>query len=151
MGVNEFKLERLNSSNVSQKGIKFLIASGLGDNITVNNISFAQPGSTSDNNFSQNWGGFKRLISVDAILHDDGTDKSTDGSSKITLTQQHDHLMGPGGVIQVGSAVDFKYRTTIYMNGASKTITGSVEDISIRADTSNSNILRVTFNMFEAG
>lgn len=149
--VNQFKL--VNNSN--SKGIKFLTATAVSDNITINNIKFATPGAAASSNYSANWGGFQRLISVTATLHSDGvTDKSTDASSKITLIQQKQHLMNSGGVIQgtggSDAQSDVRWTVTLYMSGTTETITGTIEDFTINGDTGSATTLTCTFNLFEA-
>lgn len=146
MVVNQFQIV----NNDNSTGIKFHWADAYGDSITINNISVQQPGASASSNYSRNWGGFKRLISVDFVLFSDGsTDKSTDGSTKITLSQQQDHLMDTVVQGNNGTQSDVTYTVTIYRDGATKTFTGSLEDISIRASTSESNMLRGSLNLFE--
>lgn len=149
--VNQFKL--VNNSN--NKGIKFLTATAISDNITVNNIKFASAGAAASSNYSANWGGFQRLISVTATLHSDGTtDKSTDASSKVSLIEQKQHLMNATGVIQgtggSDSQSDVKWTVTLYISGTSETIVGTIEDFTVSGDPSASTILTCTFNLFEA-
>lgn len=149
MVVNQFKL--VNNSN--NKGIKFHFAEGFNDNITISNVSVQNASSTSGTNYSRNWGGFKRIINVSFVLYNDGTDKSTDGSNKITLTQQHDHLMETivQGTGSGDSVPDITYTATIWMDGAAKTYTGSLEDINISGRKDSANQLSGSFNIFEAG
>jgi len=149
MAVNQFKLV----NNSSNKGIKFHYAEGFGDNITISNVSVQNPSQSASNNYARNWGGFKRILSVQFVLANDGTDKSTDGSSKVTLTAQHDHVMDT--IIQVpgagDSVSDITYTMTVWMDGAAKTYTGALEDISINGSNANGNQLAGSFNLFEAG
>jgi|SRR6056297_2584286 len=148
MATNQFKI--VNNSN--SKGLKFLSATALTDNITINNVSIASAGQQSSQNFSRNYGGFKRLITVNFILNNDGTDKSTDASSKVTLSEQQDHLLGDDGVIQgvgVGDTQsDIKYTLTIYRDGATTDLTGNVEDISLNYGGQESNILQGSLNFY---
>lgn len=144
--INQFKLERLNSAGTSVKGIKFHFGSTNSDNITFNNISFAQPNASADNNYISNLGGFKRLVSIDFALFNDGTDKSTDSSSKVTLTQQISNLMASDGILQGKasgeSLSDVTFRLTVYEDGASLTYNGVLEDFTLDKSSSNGNIVR---------
>lgn len=132
MAINEFKLKNLSNS----KEISFHWGKSVRDNITVNNISINKPGASADNNFSANFGGFKRLISVDFALYNDGTDKSSDGSSIITLSQQIDFiqetiLQGVGGS---DSIQDVSFQITVYRDATAKTYTGVIESLDLNAD-----------------
>ncbi len=144
--VNQFQIV----NNDNSTGLKFHFANGVNDNITIYNLSFQLPGASASSNYSRNWGGFKRLITIDFVLTNDGTDKSTDGSSKITLSQQQDHLMET--VIQGNSTgtTNVSYTITIYRDGATKTYTGSIEDITINWTNSEANQMGGTLNLFEA-
>ncbi len=143
--VNEFKLVNDNTS----KGIKFMFAQGYGDNITVNNIVIPAAGKSSDNNFVRNYGGFKRIIRVDFTLYNDGTDKSTDSSSKVSLSAQRKHLMDGDGVIQgnLTGQSDVTYTVTLYEDGASNTYTGGIEDIACDFAGDNALALSGSFNL----
>ena len=129
--VNSFQI--VNNSN--SKGIKFHYITSYNDSVVVNNISFLQAGSNAASNFIANFGGFRRIIGVEFVLFDDGTDKSTSAESIVTLTQQRDFLMesvlqGTGGG---DSQSDVTYTLTIFENGITKTFTGGVEDMSLNA------------------
>jgi len=156
MVVNQFKIERLRADGSTvDKGLKFHSAYVTSDSIQVNNVSLPIAGQDTTKNFSRNFGGFQRLVTVNFILNDDGSDKSTDGASIITLSQQRDYLQATDGVIQgVASGenqIDVKYKLTIYENAATKTITGTIEDINIGVSGSETNLLRGSLNLFESG
>ena len=89
------------------------------------------------------------------MLTNDGTDKSTEGASIITLSQQRDYLLGSGGVVQGfasgESQSDVKWKLTIYEDGATKSFTGSLEDININNSNNESTVARGSLNLFEAG
>lgn len=143
--LNQFKIV----NNDNSKGLKFAWAEGFGDSITINNITIPSAGQDASQNYVANFGGFKRIIRVDFVLQNDGTDKSTDGSSKITLSQQADHLMDTGGVVQGNSTGQYNvtYTVTIYRDGATKEYTGGVEDISVDWDSSNGILMKGSFNL----
>ena len=130
MVVNEFKIV----NNDSVKGLKFHWGEVVADNITINNVTIAAAGQSSTANFATNFGGFRRLITVDFTLFNDGTDKSTDLSSKITLTQQWDHLMDT--VVQGFSTAqsNVTFTLTTFSDGASRTYNGVLEDINLNGD-----------------
>lgn len=150
--VNQSKIENLSNN----KGLKFHNAWIVTDNVTVNNISIANPNGDTTKNYSRNWGGFRRLITVNFLLFNDGTDKSTDTASKITLSSQRNYLTEPSGVIQGKSSAsgtnvsDIVYRLTVYEDGITNTYSGSIEDISISSTPDESNMLRGSINMFES-
>jgi len=136
--VDQFKIVNNNNS----RGLKFHFAQGYQDNVTINNVAFAQPGQAASQNFGANFGGFNRFINVDFVLHNDGTDKSTDGASKITLSQQIDYLMDD--IIQ-GQSTGFsnvRFTLTIYRDSSTKTYIGVVEDVTINGDTNDGNFVR---------
>ena len=147
--VNEFKLV----NNDNSKGIKFMFAQGYGDNITINNVVIPAAGQSSDNNFVRNYGGFKRIIRVDFTLYNDGSDKSTDASSKVSLSEQRKHLMDSSGVIQGDSTgqSNVTYTVTLYEDGASTTYTGGVEDITCDFAGDNAMVLSGSFNLTIGG
>ena len=68
--VNQFKIENLSNS----KGLIFHSAQAVGDNVTLQNATFSVGGASSQQNFGRNFGGFKRLISINFELRDDGPD-----------------------------------------------------------------------------
>jgi hypothetical protein len=148
MVVNQFKIENLSNG----KGLKFHSASRVGDALSIKNVDVAF-GGQSNQNYSRNFGGFSRIISVDFRLNNDGTDKSTDASNIITLSQQEDYLMGPNGVMQGKDAGDIisdvKFRLTLYEDGATKTITGGVSEISIDGSSDDANHWLGSLNIFE--
>lgn len=128
--VDQFRIV----NNDNSKGLKFHYAESFGDAITINNVSVAAPGQSASQNFIRNFGGFKRIINVDFMLFNDGTDKSTDASSKITLSQQRKHLQGDTGVIQGNSTgqSSVTYTVSIFEDGAITEYTGGIEDINVR-------------------
>jgi hypothetical protein len=142
--INQFKLV----NNDNSKGIKFHYAKGVKDNITISNVTVQQTGKTASDNYARNWGGFKRIISVDFVLKNDGSDKSTAGDSIVTLNQQWDYLMDQ--VIQgnLNGAQNVTYTATIYIEGATKTYTGAIEDITIGENQGDSNSLAGSFNLY---
>lgn len=151
MAINEFKIENLSNA----KGLKFHSAQSVSDSLSVNNVSLPLAGQDTTKSFIRNFGGFVRIITVNFMLTNDGTDKSTDGSNIITLSQQRDYLNASGGVIQgVGAGdkqFDVKYRLTLYEDGATKTLIGSVEDLSFNNDVNEANIVRGSINFSEGG
>jgi len=147
--INQSKIENL-SSNL---GLKFHNAWIVTDNVTINNISIANPTGNSTENYSRNWGGFRRLITVNFLLFNDGTDKSITSASKITLSDQRNYLNQGTGVIQskaiASNVADVVYRLTVYEDGITNTYSGSIEDINIASTPDESNMLRGSINMFE--
>lgn len=140
MVKNEFKL--VNNSN--NKGIKFAWANNVVDNVSINNISFNIPGGASADNFIANFGGFKRLITIDFVLQNDGTDKSIDGDNIITLSQQWDYLLDTiiQGKSGSGAYFDVLYSLTIYRDGSpNKSYTGGIDDISLIGNPATSGTL----------
>lgn len=156
MVLNLYKIERLKQDlSTVDKGLKLAFARNVGDSIQVNNVSLPLAGQDSTKNFSRNFGGFQRLVTVDFVLTNDGTDKSTEGANVISLKEQRDYLMKTGGVIQ-GIATgeqqfDVKYKLTIYEDGTTTEIIGTIEDINIQGNNNESNIFSGSLNMFEAG
>lgn len=146
--VDEYKIV----NNVTSKGLKFFNAFVVSDNVTVNNVSIAQAGGKSTANFARNLGGFRRLLTIDFLLINDGTDQSTSGDNKVTISEQNDFLTSATGVIQAdgGNQFDVKYTLTVFRDGVVTDIVGSVEDLSIRGSPSEANILRGTLNLFES-
>jgi len=148
--VNEYKI--VNNSNSS--GIKFHFARNSTDSISVQNINIKQPGKSADNNYSRNWGGFDRIISVDFVLANDGSDKSTDAASKVTIASQKNYLMenvvqGVGGGDSVS---DITYTLTLFEDGASKTYTGTIENISCKwGSDGESNFYTGSISFYQAG
>ena len=99
-----------------------------------------------------NFGGFKRIITVDFALFNDGTDKSTSSDSIITLRQQKEFLQETviQGVGSGDSQADVTYTLTIYEDSTTKTYTGGIEDISIRAEPgTEGTLLRGTLNLLQ--
>jgi hypothetical protein len=96
-------------------------------------------GQEAANNFGVNFG-YKRLISVDFVLLNDGTDKSLTSENKITLTEQWRYLMET--VVQ-GFTTNEQYKTkfelTLYTDSGTWTVSGNLEDISVRGDLSNNS------------
>ena len=78
----------------------------------------------------------------------DGSDKSTDASSKVTLSDQWDHLMDD--VIQGNSTAQSSvtYTVTLYRDGATKTYTGVIEDINVTGGQKGT-VLTGSFNLTE--
>jgi len=115
----------------NSRGLKFHYANTISDSISIANIAVTAPGQTADNNYISNFGGFKRLISVEFVLMNDGSDKSTDTSSKVTLKDQWTHLMD--NVIQGNSTgqTNVTYTVTAYTADGNQTFTGGIEEISI--------------------
>jgi len=144
--IDEFKI--LNNDN--NLGLKFHFARGSGQSININNISLSAPGQPATKNFARNFGGFKKIIRVDFTLFNDGTDKSTDGSNKVTLSEQEDHLMDDAGVVQGNSngQSSVTYTVTVFRDGASKTYNGAIEDITVDATLEdNPLVLNGSFNL----
>src|SRR6056297_1351916 len=142
MVINEFKI----TNNSNNKTLKFHYAASVQDSISVNNVSFAIPGQSSSDNFVANFGGFKDLVTIDFILFNDGTDKSDDSSSIITLKQQRDYLKN---VIIQGkgsgdSQSDVNYTIVYYTPDGSSNETGGIESVDINSDTKASNQYRGT-------
>jgi hypothetical protein len=143
--VNQFKLV----NNDTSKGIKFMFAQGYGDDITVNNIVIPATGQSSDKNFVRNYGGFKRLIRVDFSLYNDGTDKSTDSSNKVSLSAQRKHIMDSAGVIQGNSTgqSSVTYTVTLWEDGAANTYVGGIENVNCSFAGDNAMVLTGSFNL----
>ena len=148
--INKSKIENLSSN----KGLIFYNAFITTDNVTINYISIANPTGDSSKNYSRNWGGFKRLISINLILFDDGTDKSISGDNIIKLSEQRNYLNQPDGVIQSKSPTDnisdIFYRVTVYEDGVEKVYIGSIEDINVDSSPDNTNQLKGMLQMFES-
>lgn len=148
--VNQSKIENL-TTNV---GIKLYEAWVVNDNVTINNISIVNPTGDTSKNYSRNWGGFRRLMTIGFMLYNDGTDKSITSANKVTLSDQRNYTNGPGGVIQAKGTGDnvsaITYRITVYEDGSANTYYGSIEDISIAATSDECNRLRGTLNLFES-
>lgn len=148
MVLNEFKIVNLSNN----KGLKFAFATATADRITIGNVTFSIAGQESTGNYGANWGGFKRYVTINFKLTNDGTDKSTDSTSKITLRQQWDYLMGANGIIQGNSSSQsaVRWRLTIYRDGTTDTITGLIEDIDIQWNGQEANQMSGTLTLFEA-
>lgn len=147
MVIGQYRL----TNNSNSKGIKFHYARGVNQSVTIQNIKIKSPGNPASSNYAANWGGFDRIISVEFVLRNDGTDKSTNGSSKVTLSQQEDFLLDE--IIQGDNGVqsNVSYTLRIYRDGAAKTYTGVVEDISLNSDISgDSTQITGTLNFYEA-
>lgn len=144
--INQFKLK----NNSNNKEIKFHWAESVNTNITINNVTLDAAGQTSDNNYVSNFGGFKRLKIVDFALFNDGSDKSTDASSIVTLTQQKDFLLDEvvEGTAIGDSVSDITYTLTTYSDGTTSTITGGIDNISVDEAPSNAGtIIRGTVTL----
>ena len=148
--VNQSKIDNLSTN----EGLKFHNAWIGTDNVTVNNISVTNPTGDSSQNYSRNWGGFRRLLTINFLLFDDGSDKSTTAQSKITLSEQRNYLNQPSGIIQkkTGGAniSEITYRITIYEDGATNTYFGSIEDVTIASQPNEANMLKGSLNLFES-
>lgn len=133
----------------NNKLLKFYNSSRVSDNITINNIFFSLPENTVDSNFGGNFGGFNNLISVDFMLFNDGTDKSGDASSIITLKQQKEYLKNT--IIQgkgSGTYSDVKFELSIWTSDGNDVYTGIMEDITLAQDAGReANVIRGTLTL----
>lgn len=91
MAVVQDKFRLTNNDN--SKGIKFHWAGNVSDRVQPNIISIPLAGSDSSQNLVFNLGGFKRIISLDFRLLDNGEDKSTSTDSIVTVIDQWDFLI----------------------------------------------------------
>ncbi|NCD07796.1 MAG: hypothetical protein EOL97_16930 [Spirochaetia bacterium] len=149
--------------NNKGKSILFYSANSVSENITINSISYSMPGQTSDKNISLNLGGFTKLISLNFILKDRGTDVSN-GDNIITTKQQWDYIVGDeelnmDGLIQdtsiSGNTTDLEYEIRIWFessDGSSqyKYYTGTLEDVSIEP-VEGETFLRGRLTLRQAG
>ena len=140
--INQFKIVNLDNN----KGLKFHYAESFGNNITINSVSIPAAGQAASQNYVANFGGFKQIINVSFVLFNDGTDKSTDASNKIKLSEQEDHLLD--NVIQGNSTgqSNVTYQVTVWRDGLAKTYEGMIEDVSTNA-TENPLIMVGSFNL----
>lgn len=150
-------------SNNKSKSILFHSASGVTENVTINSISFAIPGQTSDQNISLNLGGFTKLTSLNFKLVDNGTDVS-EGDNIVTLKEQWDYIMGDetsgeDGLVQdssgSGNTTNLLYTLRVWFtnkDGSSqyKYYTGTLEDISIEP-VEGESFLRGRLTLRQAG
>jgi hypothetical protein len=144
MVVNQFRIV----NNDNNKGIIFYFGKVTANSITVSNVSIPAAGQSADNNYIANLGGFKRIISVDFFLFNDGLDKSTDGQNKVILDDQRDYLLDE--VIQgfSTSQASVSYTITTSTTNGTKTYTGGIEDINLNEDPSNGgNRIQGTLNL----
>lgn len=132
MVINQFKIV----NNDNSKGLKFHYIESIQDSVTLNNISYTLAGSDSSSNYISNWGGNDRLITANFVLMNDGTDKSTDSSSIITLSQQWDYLMDQVVEGYSTDQSDVTHTLTIYRDGSTTTKTGIIDNINIDGNPS---------------
>jgi len=128
--VNYFKIHN------GTVGITFYIAKNFVDNIQVNSINLSQPNNTAESAFTANMGGFKRTVSFNFFLRNDGTDKGytvSDGlpvDDTTTAIEQWDYLMD--NVCQNSGSDIYKTKYTVQVyRGADettpKTYTGTLD------------------------
>ena len=140
--LNEGRIANYKGSSKINE-LKLYKNSVVSDNITLNSVNLPSPTKSASNNIVSNLGGFSRLITVNFILINDGTDRSTTSDSKITLDEQWDYLME--NIIQEAGTGnkqrEISYSITYSRFSSTKTIIGIVENISITPNEDSPTLL----------
>lgn len=146
--LNKGAIEKIAKSQ-NHVGIKFYHVTMISDDINLNSFSFTNPTGSSSNNINMLLGGFTRIITINFLLKDDGTDKRTNTSihsPRITLNEQWKYITD--NVVQNKDASSQDKNYNIYWqltlpayNGELMVYNGMIESISLNPFQDKSPIL----------